>query len=450
MIKPYKRRPPHREVAFLGMDGKVLTEDGRRRLRPSLGSGGDVVVYTDTDRCKNLLVRGFGSALCWGGNPIRLKTDRYEAIVLQPNALVPNDRTYMEGLVAWRRWAEDLGASVASIGSTAFSVLRATLEREFALNNGDLPPVRVLVGARQHLAVPVGTYEGDLHHYDISAAYPTTMARMVVGDWQRVGRVPFNRLETWVRAGHPTFVHCTVHHRGFPPGPLPLRPHRQRHAWEAVFYPVTYPYEGRRQGTWTGPEVLAAVAAGASVTIDSVWVMAGTHAPFRSFYDATMAGRTLPGLAGHLVKMTSNALWGQFAIGREDRAYLAFKDGRRTVTHVPPIKGRPRDIPLAESITGSVRAKLYHDLLAPAGDQLLCAHTDGGWVRGDFVPDEKSWRLKDVAEVMDLISPQAYAFRPTGTKEVRYCLAGTPPQHRELAFREVWKQVVPRKEPRIG
>jgi putative intracellular protease/amidase len=444
MIKPYTRRPPHRTVAFLTGDGKVLGEDGRRRR-----TGGGAVVYTDLDRCNALLTKGHGKALTWNAKPIRLVCDDYEAVVVQTGAIVNDDDVFMEGLVAWRDWVEDNGGGVASVGSTAWSLMRATLEHPFATNDGEVPPVRVLVGARVYQAVRSGTIRGELEHYDISAAYPRAMRGLTFGGgWRRI-KSDLKHVEMWVRHGHPVFVHCVVRFSGSPPGPLPKRPLRARDPIEAMLL-VTYDHEGQRQGTWSGPEVLAAAAYGADVKVLDVYVATGADTPFETFYDVSVEGRELPGFAGHLAKMTSNALWGQFAIGQGDKSYLSFADGRRRVERVKPMHGRPRDIPLAEYVVGTVRARLYRELLAPAGDQLIVAHTDGGWTRGEFSPEGEGWKHKATADVMDLIGPQSYAYTEPGHKRVTYVLAGTPPKHRQRAFREQWGASVPKRKPAVG
>lgn len=445
MIEPYKRHPGHRAVALMREDGRLLVEDGRS-VAPWQVSDHSTVIYLDSARCSRLLTRGWGSAMCWAGDPIRYYHDGGEAIVLRSGIEVGDDEAFIEALAAWRDWVEAGGARVASIGSTAWSLMRATIPHPLATGAGEAPPIKVLIGGRQEMGGDAGTHRGDFTSWDLTAAYPQAMAGLHYGaDWQRV---PASKVDVpeLVSRGWGVFARAKVQLGDMEVGPLPVRPVRERNTWEQVFDPIIYPRTGLRTGVWTGAELIAAAAAGATVKLSEVWSCGGEQV-FAPFWKVGQVGRGLPGLAGRLAKMTVNALWGQFAIGREARQYLSFKDGRRFVAMAPDQGGRPRSFDLAESITGIVRSRLFAELLSIGG--IITAHTDGGWSGGSVAPLGVGWRVKDRAEVMDVLNPQGYAYRRPQDKRVHYVMAGVPMSGRERAFAEIWKARYPHKVPGV-
>lgn len=433
MIGPYVRRPPVREVGIVGADGSVL--------------GGTERVYVGHERAHRLLVGGEGDAVCWNGDPIRLRIGQTEAIVLRCE--VPDDDAFLSGLVRWRDWLASAGAGVGSLGSSAWSLLRATLSEPIHTSWGSPPPLRGVVGGRQVMGRRPGRVAGELRHLDLRSSYPSTIADLRYGGAWGILDLELDQAEDLARVG--TLVYGSASVR-YPPGlvraPLCRRPRGKPNAWRTFLQPAPYPTE-RVTGFWTVPELIAARDAGAKVKLRGCWVHAAPDLPFRRWWDTCVAGRELGGFAGQLAKLTANALWGQLAISTGERQVLSFAGGRRRVRNEPLSgAGRPRVFDLAEYVTGSIRARLFSELLVPAGDRLVCAHTDGGWVIGDVQPAGEGWRVKDRASVLYVVNPQSLAYRRLDDDALVYRFAGVPSHLVRDAFRDVWRVEVGTELPR--
>lgn len=434
MIAPYVRRPPVYEVGILRADGTV--------------AGGADRVYVGHDRAHALLIDGGADAVCWNGDPIRLRVGGVEAIVLRVDPPASDD-AFLAGVVTWRDWLADHGAAVGSMGSAAWSLLRATLREPIRTSWGSSPPLRGVVGGRQVMGVRPGRYAGELHHLDLRSSYPACIAELRYGGAWGVLQLDLAKIADLARVG--TLVYGAAEVR-YPPGltraPLPRRPRSSPNAWRTFLQPAAYPTE-RVRGFWTAPELIAAAEAGARVKLRHAWVHAAEDRPFAGWWEVASAGRELPGFAGELAKITANALWGQLAISTGERQVLSFRGGRRRVRS-EPLKGagRPRIFDLAEYVTGSVRARLFRELLVPAGDALLCAHTDGGWVRGSLAQPQ-GWREKDRAEVLYLLNPQALAYVRADGRLV-YRFAGVPASKAADAFADLWRAEVGSEPPTLA
>ena len=372
MIEPYKReRPAPRTVGILGASGRVF------------GEANPEVVYVTMDRARAMLVAGEGQAITWNADPIRYQYGDVEAIVIRGD--VPDtDRELIDGLVRWRDYMGAHGARIASLGSSAWSLLRASITEPIRTSLGPYPPLRGVVGGRQEQVRPAGTYV-DCEHHDLQASYPATLARLRYGGaWSYTPELSsLSQIERLAGAGVPVYVSAEVTLRGDGPGPLPRRPRGRRHPAESILLPVSYPRRGVLHGFWTAPEVVAAASLGHRVKVRDVWAHGSARASFARWWELIEGARGLDGFAGTLGKLTGNALWGQLAISQGDRAILTFRGGRRRVRSAPlGGHGRPRMFDLAEYVTGSVRARLLRELIVPAGRSLIAAHTDGGWKIG--------------------------------------------------------------------
>jgi hypothetical protein len=426
MIFPYQRTPPVRTVGLVTKVGDVI------------GEAGADAIYVGADRCRDLLTQGFGSATCWNGDPIRLHLpDGRDALVLRTDHA--SDRAMLDGLVLWRDMLAAMGARVGSLGSSAWSLWRASLTAPIHDAAGTPPPLHNVIGGRQELPRGPGRFH-DAYHHDITAAYPRTLARLTYGGaWEYHDVGSWREVERWASAGIMAYLSAEVRLRGWAFGPLPRRHTRALTAWEAALHPVEYPRSGVIRGFWSAPEVLAAVREGAGVKLRGVWVHGSIHQPWLRWWDRVQMLRAAPGYAAVLGKAMGSAMWGQLAITDGERTTLTFENGRRRVRRSElPGGGRPRMYDVAEYVTGSVRSRLYGDLLAPMGERVIAAHTDGAWLDTRGGPAGDGWRLKEHAVTLDVMNPQCYRYRVEGRSGFVYKVAGVDADHARGTFRELW------------
>ncbi len=456
-LTPYKLHPLPPRLALL-LDAETILLEGIGE-HPFQATPPDTRVYCEAEFAADLVADGLGEALCWNLEPVRWRWrtdgapwhDRSQPFATCIHLPFPDDPAdALAGLCAWRDWLAGYRASpLSSLGSSAMSLLRATLAEPLWTAVGELPPFRFTIGGRQEDAFGDGrphTLEGSFRHYDLPAAYAETLGRMRYGGlWTRVDRrYPFERTHL---NGELVFVRARVRLPELAFGPLPRRPRHSPAGWSGVFEPVTYPRAGVVQGAWTWDELRVALTHGARILrLLDVWVHSTRPEdapPFAPWWEAVQEGRRMRGFAGTLAKATGNSLWGQFAItpGRKDVVtYDANGERQRSLREVPVQRGRPRAFDLAEQLTGQVRARLAEFMLA-AGERLVCVHTDGGWVRSSraFRPGG-GFRQKLRAERIDFLGPQFLRYYPPG-EEPAYVVAGVPRKLVPETFARVWAEL---------
>jgi hypothetical protein len=458
-IDPYKVNPVPPTVAYLDCDGRAVDELGDVHELETLPRG--TRVYGSWDTVDALLGAGEGEAYIWNEEPVRWRHRRFDdgpigwsrrhtdvTVIRLP---FPADPTrVLAGLAGWRDWLGRYGAAPqGSLGSSAMSLLRATIREPLRTAAGALPPVRWTLGGRQQLLVEPRTSFADAVHLDLPAAYSSTLGTMRYGGFWRELEAPALRwLESSSQAGAPVLAHARVRvPASLAVGPVPRRPRRQPGSVDAswdmcdVMNPavVGYPTGVRLAGTWSWPELAEAIEAGCAVDVDRAWVhvtrSGALGQPFLPWWGAVQEGRAMPGFAGGLAKASANALWGQFCIG-EGRRMLRRGDG--SVRLLPaPGGGMPRSWDLAELITGAVRAKLA-GLMRRLGAGVLSVHTDGGWTDGVGEPPD-GWLVKAEATRLDLIGPQSLRYWREGSRGgALYCVSGVAPARAESWFEERW------------
>lgn len=448
MIAPYQKPRPRPTVAWLVSHEAALHEDGSLYRLEQLE---DVQIWAGFAHVNDLLRDCHGEAVCWDGKPIRWSarpgSGDFNVRVLHVS-YPEQPQAALAGIIAWRNWLCGYGAAPGgSLGGSGLSLVKATLEHPLWTAVGELPPVRFVLGGRQELG-PQGApavYRGPLAHLDMRAAYAKALGELRYGGrWLRAGaRYPLE-LE---QAGKLLFINAQVEIPEAELGPLPERPRSERGLFAALLNPVVYPTARTLQGTWTIEELDEAEAAGCKIKrVLEIWLHTpGYHErPFAPWWEAIQQGRELAGFGGVLAKATGNATWGMFAVRRHGRRQLLRRSrepGGRSVREwsAPlPARGNPslRAPDLAESITGRVRAELHRGMRL-AGEQLICAHTDGLWAfEGVAVP---GWRRKLSGRELRLLNPQAFAWTDKdGT--VEYVVAGVPAWRAEEHFERAWAE----------
>lgn len=459
-VFPYKVRPVPPLLAVLLEGGETaLLEDGNECPLAELPEG--YRVWGSWDMVNELWGDGKGEALCWRHRPVRWrptqlhepkwKNRHNDVRVLRLGFPEEIDRT-IAGFIAWREWLQGYGAAPAgSLGSSAFSLLRATLRKPLWTSVGWEAcgnPVPYVLGGRQELVKGPGAFE-PARHYDLPAAYANELGAMRYGGhWAAVGRgYPYAMA---ARRGVLCFVRARVRVPALAFGPLPRRPRGQPKPTDSLWgIPHSrYPIDTTFQGVWTWEELEAANEVGCKIKVLEVFIhhCANGELPFKMWWDALQVGRALPGFGGQLAKATGNALWGQFCITPGAvRTVKSWSGSRRNpVEHrrEEPLTGSsPHYAPdLAETLTGRVRADLFR-CMHGTGDPLLCAHTDGIWTEGEVPSLPQTWRAKEKVARLELVNPQVmryYRSLPPSVHGAEYVVAGAPDTLAPAVFNHIW------------
>jgi hypothetical protein len=453
-IFPYRKRPALTQLAFLLEGGeRVQLEDGR--VVPWAECPDTHRVWASWDLVNVLWGDGVGEALCWQNRPVRWRPTRTDGPwknhhndVRVMRLPFPEDvDEVVTAFDRWRGWLARYGAAPqGSLGSSAWSLLRATIRYPIYTSVGQVPPIPFIMGGRQALALDkVGRHEPGFH-YDLPAAYAAQLGRMRYGGaWAQVSHhYPY---QLTAARGVLCFLRATVRIPDMQFGPLPKRPKEPPRGVHSLigFHNFTYPAGRQVTGVWTWEELTAASEVGCKVRVKDVWILASGDGnyPFMPWWDAVQDGRGLGGFAGTLAKATGNAMWGQFAITPDAERYVIRWSGSRSnpmkFKRPVPLPGKsPHYCPdLAETLTGRVRADLYRAMLR-AGSSLLCAHTDGMWTSKRVGELGGSWRPKYTAARVDMVTPQflRFAYRKGG--DYQYVVAGAPDTLAPALFERVW------------
>lgn len=483
IVDPYKLHPVAPQVALLTREGLAVSEHGELLDLDAWPQG--YRLWASYETVYALVREGRGEALCWNNEEIRWRHRRFEDgwqrrasdanVVKLPFDQLPV-AAQLKAFAAWRDWLAEYGAApTGTSGSAAWSLLRARLERRLVTSKGQWPPIRQTSGGRQALGPGgQGRYEGALVHLDLPAAYASTLAGLRYGGvWLTSQDSPGRRLERYAGGDYPVFVRARVRVPELAYGPLLKRPRfLVRGYMESELLGAVYPTRTRVQGVWTWEELEAAEAHGC--TIERVlggWIHRSGWFPFAPWWEAIAAGRSQPGLAGQLAKVTGNALWGRFCMDPRVSGKRSVRSSRgaKLEDRVLPVRGAPWPAhDLAETVSGRVRARLY-GVMAAAGDSLLAAHTDGAWLlkdpaedvngglaflspskgnpltpRGSFSsgPAFSAWRKKEEARRLDLLNPQVLRYwpEPPLPSEPWTVFAGVPAERAAVMFERAWRK----------
>jgi len=465
IVEPYRRPPAAPQVAVLTEAGALLHESGEWLDHDDLPDG--VRLFAQWDVVRMMMYGGVGEALCWNNEEIRWRfhpqpgeeewrnraSDVYVLRLPLTEQLSP--RVFLAGVVAWRDWLARHGASpTGTTGSSAMSLLRASLGRRIACGMGERPPLLQTRGGRMQVGpAGPGSFRGRIVQLDLPAAYARLIGEAAYGGvWQEIEHTG-RRFAYWLEEdAAPMFVRAevTVPSR-LAYGPLMRCFRRRVHYAEMQIHartvypdgrPWLYPTGRRLAGVWTRQEIAEASAAGCKVRVRQAWVQRADGHPFTWWWEAVQDGRhSLDGAGELLAKMTGNALWGRFCLDPKVA-------GRRTVRgagaqQARPLPSRPAPPPahdLAEYVSGTTRGRLY-GLMSWAGERLLSANTDGAWVVDDGSEPPEGWRVKTRAHRLDLIGPACLRYWPERSRWPRTVFAGVPALEAEEAFDREWARL---------
>lgn len=457
-VGPYKVGAPRHVVGFVGPDGKARMEDGSRvaisDLPPNATHNGgrpSVRLYGDEETIMGRFVmRGLGAVDVYNRTPVGWMPDPAHRVLFLRDR-PGNDDSVLAGLVVFRDFLSDRGASIGSMGASTWSLLRTTLPGSISYGIGAYGPGSIVpdnMGGRLSSFASIGHFE-HFAHLDMVAAYASILGDLFYdgrGEWGRL-RVP-----AFLDSPVPQIARARIR---FPrmdfddPGPLPRRRRSEMSDYEIR----EYPNAGTMTGTYVREELGCAVEAGCDVDLLDVWVRDFVveddrfHRPFRPWLNEIMAARSLPGYAGDLGKMAGAALWGRFLAGSGWTYRYRFAESKeqdRRAVRRPFSNQRLVGYDIAELVTARCRARLWREMIVPFGDRLIGVHTDGGLIVDDdgaqtiiasMAPD---WRVK-YRGAMDYITPASYRYKTADEHRFTYVMSGVEESHKVNAFEEVWR-----------
>lgn len=458
IVRPAARRPETVRPALLVDSGRARSlDDGRLHDLARLPKG--LRCYAAWDTVDTLARAGEGELLAWGEEPIRWRaarrgdSHRRSSDVVIVKLPAGSERELAAGLVAWADWLASHGCNPGwSLGGSSMALLRASLDEPLVTTNGALPAPRWTLGGRQQCFVEPGTAVRGAIQLDLPAAYTTEIGLLRYGGaWRELdGNDLALRRLTLFGAHYPLLVQARVSlPSGLAAGPLHRRPQRRPETRIEELAPtVPYPASGRLQGIWTWHEIREALEAGALVRPLRAWLHAGADRPFERWYETVLEGRALGGFAGQLAKATGNALWGQFVIDDRKRLCVQRWNGRYTSRPVQGSRGHQiRAWDLGELVCGQVRAKLYRALRGAAPEDLLCAHTDGLWLRDSAASERlrteleaEGWRCKSEAATIEILDQQKYRYRERGARRSQVVCSGVTSGRAAETFQALWER----------
>ncbi len=467
-IDPYRRHHPRKTVVFVDGDGRYTDEHGATLDPTNLPS--NTRCFCTWETARRLTVEGRGEALLWKGEHIRWspfqrpdatewRAQLSDAYVLRVPMYADTEINLRE-IARWRDWLHAYGAVPGTSGGASMGLLKGTLRHPLWCSVGwDTKRIRQSSGGRiSNGPAGQGVFNGDLHHYDLQAAYANGIGTLRYGGrWFPERNTTDRWLDTLTRQGVPVFARAAVYvPKHAPYGPLPchtvpraLRRHKHHPLLREIMRLTgkMYPRGQRVQGWWPIEEIRAAEQVGATVKLLEVWKHAAPkESPFRHWLAAVNEGREMGGLAGGLAKITGNALWGQFALDptiRGTRTIRRYTPGRK-LPQIVKLGGHPFQLPaidLAEIVAGRIRARLLLAMLA-CDDGLVCAHTDGLWANGD-VNLSAEWRTKATARRVELLTPQKLRYYPRRAEPVTV-YSGVPVEQGGAAFDKDWGRYLDR------
>jgi len=465
IVEPYRRPPQPPLMALMTADRRIVDERGELVFLDEFPKTHRA--YMSYDTVRRLVDDGYGEAVCWNGEELHWRHERFEDdwkprrsdVHVLKLADGDDDLLTLRALCRWRDWLASYGAApTGTTGSAAWSLLRATLRGELRTSEPfpSCPPLRSTMGGRQALGpAGQGRFAGRLELWDMPSAYARELGGMLYGGrWYNasrdIGPVKPEMMEGMARAGYPVFVKALVQvPDGLGLGPLPRRPRSGWNAAARMALGCEYPVGRRILGVWCWEELRQAVEAGARVLqLRDYWFHVSETRPFVPWLAAVEQGRKMPGVAGVLAKMTGNALWGRFCMDSRFgvRTIRSAREG-----HVPGDRlssrrlvfrgGQPPAHDLAETVSGRTRARLYGEMVA-AGDRLVSAHTDGLWLKAAApAPPASLWRCKARASWIELLTPQTLRYLPRPARDgARVVFAGMPPALAGEEFEKAWQR----------
>ena len=309
-------------------------------------------------------------------------------------------------LTTFLDWVKLRGVNPASVGTMSMNMWRSTLDHTLELDSDPVHVTPAFFGGRQE-AQP-GNYR-HLAHYDIQAAYPTSMA---ADDYAATLR--HVNVDPSFSSVEPGIARASII---IPPmrwGPLP---------WRHEDFPevVLYPTDGTLDGTWSLIELEEARRLGCYVRVHEAWVPQVYCRPFDAWWPLMREGRALPGAAGTLAKMMANTLWGTFAMeGAPTKWKWSTKHGTDTPRPVETTAAERRNLPhartrhIAVETTARVRLRILREGLYGSPVPPLHVDTDGIIIRGSVPCPAPSgdrpgqWREKWRCRVIEIVAPQTY------------------------------------------
>lgn len=358
-----------------------------------------------------------------------------------------SDEQAITGFLALFYALEEYGVMPASLGTMSFHLWRSTLKDKVVF---DGPPEAraALYGGRQECLYPGQYKEAD--YYDLSAAYPTNMAREPFPTRLFPDRLP--SLSSPVGIGFATVV--IDERQTWHPIPARLNPLKPWYVYG----------HGMAQGWWPLRELRLAKDEGCAVFLKESW-------SGRSHFECDLFGewwqiakelRALPGFAGKLAKVLTSQLWGKFSLRSVGTSSHTWTDDYAMDEKTLTISATPKSIPqnastfIAADTTARVREVLWYEGLKDPSS--VYCDTDAVIMDNGKCPSGK-WRSKLPLKTgaIDIRAPQMLRWLCTDCAlehpEWHYIVAGAKNRdmqtrlfersHHRLAVNPTWGLTFP-------
>lgn len=460
VIKPFRPKAPHREIAILLDKDTILLEDGTEWPYSKTPQGTKIFAPKKLiDQIWN--EDKLGEVLKYDGSMIKWRIkcpDRFKSRISWPNdpqeVNVVNARSFpskpelaLSAYSDWRDWVEEYGGNITgTMSSTSWSLFKRTIPgEEWETPYRGIESISHPIGGRLLPCKRMwSTFQGEFLQYDLYSAYSRKLSELAFGGigscWREFPiTTNFDRL---IEKGFCVYIEATVYLREGVLGPLPIR---RRNYSPRPTTNLSYPSNGKIEGTWTYEEIRSAERAGARIRTKRAFVHVATGRRFfhQDWFSIISEGRrNLHGYSRGLAKQTGNALWGRYAMRiRPAKTVWRVNGKREWIKHPTRTFKRNQCMELADQLCGKIRSDLYEFAIS-AGDLLLQGNTDGAWINnyGEWRPPNDDWQIKRRAERIDIIDDATYRYWPEGARNPTYIVPGIASDYTEQYFDKHWEK----------
>jgi hypothetical protein len=308
-------------------------------------------------------------------------------------------------LLAFMAFCRRRHVNPASISTMGWNLWRSTLAEPLFLESDPEVTTPALYGGRQQ-ARPLH-YRRAMTLYDMEAAYPTAMTEAPLCSQLREENaspellLPIDGIaDATVRVPKDLAF-----------GPLPYRVD-----FGTLYDGILIWPKDEMKGRWPLRELYACSQLGCDVTLHRVWRGVGQVQPFDGWWKLLRRARGLPQGAGHLGKLASNLLWGQFAMSGSRASWTWLEASGTDYAHLrarEPVHRLPhaQTRHLSVEICSRVRYHLLTEALyGPGIPAPVHIDTDGIVVRSDAPCPQGNWRPKRKMASIEVRGPQLYRY----------------------------------------
>lgn len=430
-IKPLDERRRNRPVglvidAYKSRGVYFATQDSLSWIDADRLRAFDGIVYT-FNRPSRLIAATDArqwTGYSWNGGINKLVMDGGPTVYPLSTALrgTPgNTEAKIEAVYELLAWLLKRAVIPGSVSSMTWRLWRATLDTPVYLSRRRLLGTRALYGGRQEAPYP-GDYQG-CKYFDITAAYPTSMAATPY---------PSELREAGKHLGEGAGIaQATVTIPQMEWSPIPVRLSRNA---------LCYGY-GTAEGFWPWSDLRLARDVGCKVEVHESWQGVNDVDLFGEWWDVVTEGRRTVALS----KAVTSRLWGAFSLAQKTGNMIRWADEGGRMPIKAALSQRKGSIPTAPYVaaetTARVRDRLYRQGILGVPD-VLYVDTDavingGSTTPNNFGPLPGQWRMKASMVRCEIRGPQVFRHEcPTCDRDHakwHYVVSGAPSETHAIA-----------------